>query len=117
MVTPEQVEKIRSLDQETDPVVKARKTVEMVESMLREYDEGTARLKELLQEAGLEEGAAEKFLEGDRVSQDARRDIRAAVDRQVSDIRDEATQEARRALGEEPSSEGPRPPRTGHIPV
>jgi hypothetical protein len=117
VITPEQVERIRSIDKETDPVVKARKTMEMVDSLIKEYDEGTTRLKDLLKEAGLEEGAAARFLEGDRMGEDAKRDLRAAVERQVADVKNEAEGEARRTLGDAPSPEGPRPPRTGHIPV
>jgi histone H3/H4 len=118
VITREQLERIRSIDKETDPVVKAQKTTEMMDSLLKEFEEGTVRLKELLKEAGLDEGAAVRFLEGDRVSQDARRDMKAAVERQVADVKSAAEAEARHALGAgHGAAEGSTPPPKGYIPV
>ena len=91
-LTPEQVERLTAISRETDPRAKVALVTQLSEQLLSELADTQARMDQLRSQMGLgEEGG---LLESDRLSPGARARIKDAIERDVEEVRRQATMQA-----------------------
>jgi hypothetical protein len=106
---PEQVERITALSKETDPEVKARKTVELGEELVREAHAASAKLEGLLKDFGIDPAQASAFLSGGKLSDDARTEAGQARAAYEAQVQGEIEQAARAVQQQGRGAKAPRP--------
>lgn len=118
LVTPEQLERILSVNQQTDPVAKAAKTAEVAQALIGEAEAARGLHEDLLSQLGLEADQAGRFLDGDRLGPGSREDLRDALERFEAQVVGEAEAEAERLLGGSGLAGGDAPlPQAGQLRV
>jgi hypothetical protein len=107
---PEQVQRIAALSQEKDPEVRAAKTVALTEEIIREVEVSLRRGDEYIKSLGIEEGGTKRFMAGDRLSDDAKRKLKAAIEGHQREVLSHADIEAKRVVSDSraPKMRGPR---------
>ncbi|HET6467221.1 MAG TPA: hypothetical protein VFG43_02470 [Geminicoccaceae bacterium] len=115
LLPPDQVERITSIAQEKDPLVKGQRTQAMIDELVREAASGSERLAQLQRQIGLEPGQNRAFLDGGKLSDQARQQVQAAMDAFKREVLDEVEREAKHAAGGK--ARAGRPPRAGRLTV
>ncbi|MEO1524989.1 MAG: hypothetical protein AAFX06_06110 [Planctomycetota bacterium] len=107
-LTPEQVREFNAISEETDIEVKANKISDKIETLLAEVESGTAHLKSLLGEFGIEDGQVANFLQSERFDSAARGQLHSALEAFEKTTVDQVMQEAKACSGIPAKSTRPR---------
>jgi hypothetical protein len=113
-IDPTDLQRIREVYAEKDPGLFATKRARLLEELTGQADSATARLANELSAFGLDREAANRFLQGDRLSTEARVEIDGALQASMDEV-ERAAREAVRAAKDGPKAG--RAPRAGRISV
>lgn len=113
LIHPDQMARITSLNTETDPEVKAAKTVALMDELLQEAAASERKLADLQQQIGLQPGDSERFLAGSAFDAASQRNLQAAAEQFVNEtlqtVEGEASQHV--GSGHKAALKAPRPSR------
>ena len=110
---PEDLDRIKAVYAETDPVAFEAKRSALLDAMERQLETGSRRFAEAQAAFGLEAGQTKRFLQGDRFSAEVAGDVEAAIQSSIG----EAEREARAAASAARRGGRPARPRAGRITV
>ena len=101
VISPEQIERIKSINNETDPEVKATKTTEQIEALLKEYEQSQQQLESVLQQSGMDTEMVSRFLSGESFDADSQKALSAGQEEFEAAIMGEINAAAQQAGGSE----------------
>lgn len=113
-IDPADLERIREVYAEKDPGLFAMKRARLLEELTARADSASARLAAELSSFGLDAEAARRFLDGDKLSTEARVEIDGALQASMAEV-ERAARDAVRAAKD--GSRTGRGPRAGRISV
>ena len=108
------MERIRAVYAEKDPAVREIKRVQLLEELIGRADSASSRLAAELSSFGLDFEAANRFLQGEKLSTEARTEIDGAL-QASADEAERAARDAVRAVKDGPRAG--RAPRAGRLSV
>ena len=108
VLTDRQSQQFAELAQISDTEEKAAKTSEMINELLEQVAEGDRRLKEIFDQAGLDTELMHRFLGGERVAPESKKQIDAEMEQFRNAVVEAVTDEANRLAGSSTMSTAPK---------
>ncbi|MEM1304251.1 MAG: hypothetical protein AAGG46_05110 [Planctomycetota bacterium] len=107
-ITAEQARHFSEIAAIDDTEKKATAVTQTIDRLLAEVEEGDRRLKSMFESVGVEPEMVERFLDGDRISPESRRELDEQAKQFQSEVMQAVNDEARQLAGPAKTSKAPR---------